>query len=262
MLAAFTVTRESCYYDCINPPDRIIHDLFTDSANEPGGRTRVKICGITHADDARLAVALGADALGFIFYPPSPRAVTEEAARVIIAGLPPFVTPVAVVVNEPVVVVRALLAETGCRIAQLHGDEPPAYLSELGYPAIKSLAIGGEADIQAVEAYREARAILLDTRVAGQRGGTGVTFDWRLARAARSCGVPIILAGGLTPENVADAIATANPYALDVSSGVECTPGRKDPEKLRALFAAINAADRNVPATDTAPSCKAARRPQ
>ncbi|HOS44354.1 MAG TPA: phosphoribosylanthranilate isomerase, partial [Armatimonadota bacterium] len=197
-------------------------------------RTRVKICGITHADDARLAVVLGADALGFLFYPPSPRAVTPAAARAIIAELPPFVTPVAVVVNEPPAAVRALLADTGCRVAQLHGDEPPAYLDELGCPAIKSLAIGGEADVPAVDAYRGARAILLDARVAGQRGGTGVSFDWRLARAARACGLPILLAGGLTPDNVAEAIAIAAPYAVDVSSGVERAPGRKDAEKLRA----------------------------
>ncbi len=252
MWAAFTAIFKSCYYGCINPPDRITHDLFSVSANGPRGRIRVKICGITNAEDAGLAVALGADALGFIFYPRSPRYLTPAAARAIIDALPPFVTPVAVVVNEPVAAVREMLTQSGCQVAQLHGDEPPAYLDDLGWPAIKGISVGSEADLQSLAAYRTARAILLDTRVAGQRGGTGETFDWRLARTSQRCGRPIILAGGLKPENITEAITVADPYAVDVSSGVEREPGRKDHARLRALFTAISAAGRSAPATDPA----------
>ncbi|MHB9024307.1 MAG: phosphoribosylanthranilate isomerase [Armatimonadota bacterium] len=202
-------------------------------------RIRVKICGITQPDDALLAAEFGADALGFIFYPKSPRYVTPEAAREIIERLPPFVTPVAVVVNETAEEIHRVMTISGCQVVQLHGDEPPELIETLTWPAIKSCAVSAPDDLAPIARYPLARAILLDTRVAGQYGGTGQTFDWTIAREARRYGKPIILAGGLTPDNIADAIRAGEPWAVDVSSGVEQEPGKKDPEKLRRLFVAI-----------------------
>lgn len=234
-----TPAAQSCYYGRIDYGRR--RDVLFDAAPETGPM-RVKICGITNLEDAELAVALGADALGFIVFPRSPRCVSPAAARAIIDRLPATVLPVAVVVNETVDAARAIMAESGCRVAQLHGQEPPAFLDALGYPAIKALSVATQADLAPIPSYAHAAAILLDTKVAGQHGGTGVAFDWTLARTAQEFGQPIILAGGLNPENVAEAIRVAQPCAVDVSSGVEREPGRKDPEKLRALFAAIRAA--------------------
>ncbi|HEY3416364.1 MAG TPA: phosphoribosylanthranilate isomerase [Armatimonadota bacterium] len=202
-------------------------------------RTRVKICGITQLDDALLAAELGADALGFIFYPKSPRCVTPEAAREIINQLPPFVTPVAVVVNEPAEEIQRLMTVSGCRALQLHGEESPEFFTKFPWPVIKSLAVSAPAAIAAIARYSQAQGILLDTKVDGAYGGTGRTFNWKIARDARRYGRPIILAGGLTPGNIAEAIRTAEPWAVDVSSGVEREPGRKDHEKLRILFEAI-----------------------
>ena len=163
-------------------------------------RVRVKICGLTTADDALLAAELGADALGFIFVPTSPRALTPAAAGEIIAQLPPLLTPVAVVRNEPVEVVREILTLSGCRVVQLHGDEPPEYLEALGLPAMKAIGVAGADDLDAIARYRAtARAVLLDTKVAGHSGGTGQTFDWQLARQAQRYGLPLVLAGGLIP---------------------------------------------------------------
>lgn len=206
-------------------------------------RTRVKICGITNIHDAMMAVELGADALGFIFYRTSPRYVPPAEVRRIIDRLPPFVTPVAVVVNESVAMVSEIMATSGCQIAQLHGDEPPEYLERLAWPAIKGVAIGSLEDIAGLSRYRTARAILLDAKVAGQYGGTGTTVDWTVARSAHGCGRPVILAGGLSPENVAEALNIAQPEAIDVSSRVELAPGRKDERLMRALFAAVHAWD-------------------
>ncbi len=203
-------------------------------------RLRIKICGITLFDDALLAVELGADALGFIFYPKSPRYLAPDAARAIIDRLPPFVTTVAVIVNETVETARQILAVSGCSMAQLHGDESPAFLRELARPAIRALSVSSVADLSALAGYDHTRAFLLDTRVAGLHGGTGQTFDWTIARDAKRFGKPIILAGGISPENVADAVRIVEPYAVDLSSSVERAPGRKDPEQLKALFAAIS----------------------
>jgi phosphoribosylanthranilate isomerase len=203
-------------------------------------RIRVKICGITNLADAQQAVELGADALGFIFYPGSPRYVSPSRARAIVDVLPPFITPVAVVVNASVANVSELMAVSGCQVAQLSGDEPPEYLERLAWPAIKSLAIASLQDLAALVRYRAARAILLDTKMHGVYGGTGMTFDWSVARAALDYGRPIILAGGLTPENVGEAIRIATPSAIDVGSGLETEPGKKDPERMRALFAALD----------------------
>jgi phosphoribosylanthranilate isomerase len=178
--------------------------------------TRVKICGITTWEDARLSVDLGASALGFNFYPLSPRAISPADAWSIIRRLPPFVEAVGVFVNWPPLVVGALARSLRLGSVQLHGTEPALEVSV-------------------------ADAILLDGFARGLHGGTGRTLDWKLARAASQYG-RIILAGGLTPANIAEAIQVAQPYAVDVASGVEARPGRKDPAKLRALFQAIRGA--------------------
>src|SRR5216684_1665301 len=193
-------------------------------ATMPGPRpsTRVKICGITSWDDARLSVDLGASALGFNFYPPSPRAISPADAWNIIRRLPPFVEAVGVFVNWPPLVVAALARALRLHTVQLHGGESPG-------------------EVAGLARFRRADAILLDGFARGLHGGTGRTPDWNLARAAWRYG-RIILAGGLSPENVAEAIRVAEPYAVDVASGVEGRPGRKDPARLRALFAAVEAA--------------------
>jgi phosphoribosylanthranilate isomerase len=203
----------------------------------------MKICGITNLDDAMLAVELGANALGFIFFRDSPRYISPGAVREIIDRLPPFITPVAVVVNESIAKVSEIMATSGCQIAQLHGDEPPQYLERLAWPAIKGISIATMQDLAVVERYHTARAILLDSKVAAQYGGTGTTFDWQIAREAHKFGRPIILAGGISPENIAEALAVARPNAIDLSSSIEISPGKKDPERMRRLFAAINAAE-------------------
>jgi phosphoribosylanthranilate isomerase len=203
---------------------------------------RIKICGITNLEDALLAASLGADALGFIFYPKSPRYVTPEAARQIIAQLPPFVAAVGVVVDEAAATVQDLAGHVGLDWVQLHGRETPEYCRSLDRKVIKAFRIKDESSLSELGPYREAAAaLLLDTYKKGQVGGTGEIFDWHLAKKAKEYG-QIILAGGLTPENVAQAIAAAQPQAVDVASGTEAAPGRKDPEKLKAFLAAARGA--------------------
>ena len=200
---------------------------------------RIKICGITNLEDALLAAELGADALGFIFYPPSPRSVEPETAQGIIAQLPPFVSTVGVFVDEAAATVRELAATVGLDWLQLHGQETPEYCRALSRRVIKSFRIQDENSLTGLADYRgAAQAFLLDTYKKGLIGGTGETFNWDLARKAKKYG-PIILAGGLTADNVAQAITMAHPWAVDVASGVESRPGKKDPEKLRAFFAAV-----------------------
>ncbi|MHB9130595.1 MAG: phosphoribosylanthranilate isomerase [Armatimonadota bacterium] len=197
------------------------------------------MCGITNLDDALLAVELGADALGFIFFRQSPRYIAPDAVRPIIDRLPPFVTPVAVVVNESIAAVNRIMAMSGCQVAQLHGDEPPEYLAQLAWPVIKGISIATIQDLDSLSRYQQARAILLDTKVVGQYGGTGATFDWEIARRAQQFGRPIILAGGLSPENITEALQVAEPDAIDVSSSIEREPGKKNPERMRRLFTAV-----------------------
>ncbi len=200
---------------------------------------RIKICGITNLEDALLAAELGAQALGFIFYAKSPRSVAPETARQIIGQLPPFVLSVGVFVDAAAAAVRDLAARVGLDWVQLHGAETPEYCRSLGRRVLKGFRIKDENSLKELEAYRGAvQAFLLDTYKKGQTGGTGGTFDWHLAKEAQPYG-PIVLAGGLTPANVAWAIKTAQPQAVDVASGVEAAPGRKDPEKLRAFFKAV-----------------------
>lgn len=210
-------------------------------------RTRVKICGITTWEDARLCVDLGASALGFNFYPASPRATTPADAWSIIRRLPPFVQAVGVFVNWPPLVVDALARAVRLGAVQLHGRESAAEVGELSrkHRVIKAVPVKNGFRVASLARYRAADALLLDGFARGLHGGTGRTLDWKVARAARSYG-RIILAGGLSPENVAEAIRIAKPYAVDLASGVEKRPGRKDPAKLRALFAAIESAENTL----------------
>jgi phosphoribosylanthranilate isomerase len=202
---------------------------------------RIKICGITNREDALLAAALGADALGFIFYPPSPRAVAPDTARKIIDQLPPFVAAVGVFVDEAADTVREVAAWVSLDWVQLHGRETPEYCRNLGRRVIKGFRIRDDHSLPELAPYRGVvQGMLLDTYKKGQVGGTGESFDWRLARLAAPYG-PIILAGGLTPENVAQAITAAQPRAVDVASGVEAAPGKKDPDKLKSFFEAVRA---------------------
>jgi len=203
---------------------------------------RIKICGITNLEDALLAADLSADALGFIFYPPSPRSIAPDAARAIIAQLPPFVSTVGVFVDEAADIVKKLAATVGLNWLQLQGKEPPEYCRALDRRVIKVFRVQDEKSLADLAAYQgAAQAFLLDTYKKGQVGGTGETFNWDLALEAKKYG-PIILAGGLTAENVAQAISVAQPAAVDVASGVEAAPGKKDPVKLQAFFAAIKGA--------------------
>ena len=192
---------------------------------------RVKICGITNVRDARAAVRLGADALGFNFYKGSPRYITPERVRAVIAVLPPFICPVGVFVNEAPERINEIAAMCKLRAAQLHGEETPAQVDRVRSVArIKSFRVRDARDVARCRRYR-AEAFLLDAFVPDQHGGTGAAFNWELARAAAEFG-PVILAGGLTPENVEEAILIARPYCVDVASGVESAPGVKDKEKL------------------------------
>jgi phosphoribosylanthranilate isomerase len=207
--------------------------------------TRVKICGITTWNDARLSMDLGASALGFNFYPPSPRAISPADAWSIIRRLPPFVEAVGVFVNWPPLVVDALARAVRLGSVQLHGAETPSEVDELirKHRVIKAVRVKRGFRVASLARYRAADLILLDGFARGLHGGTGRTLDWKLARAAGRYR-RIILAGGLAPENVAEAIRVAQPYAVDVASGVEARRGRKDPARLRAFFAAVNSARR------------------
>jgi phosphoribosylanthranilate isomerase len=201
---------------------------------------KVKICGITRPEDALFAAARGADALGFIFVKASPRFIDPDAAGLIIGQLPPFVTPVGVFVNEHRESILRTIARSGIRCLQMHGEESPGDTEGYAVPVIKSFRVGEAFDPELLAAYGTS-ACLLDTFVGGSHGGTGKTFDWRIALDAKRY-ARIILSGGLTPGNVTDAISTVQPYAIDLSSGVESAPGVKDHAKVRALFERIREA--------------------
>jgi phosphoribosylanthranilate isomerase len=206
---------------------------------------RVKICGVTNWADAKLAVDLGADALGFNFHAPSPRAVTPAQAWDMIRRLPPMVTTVGVFVNWPARAVAALGRALRLGAVQLHGDEPPREVRELGgaFSVIKAFPMPAGFRLAALAPYSAASALLLDGFKEGLYGGTGRAADWDLARRARRYG-RVILAGGIRPENVAEAIARVQPYAVDVASGVESRAGKKDARALRELMREVEAANR------------------
>jgi phosphoribosylanthranilate isomerase len=204
-------------------------------------RTRVKICGITSWTDARAALAAGADALGFVFYERSPRRIAVDAAAAILRRLPPFVAKVGLFVDAPEETVRQTAAACGLDTLQFHGAESPEYCRRFSQTVYKAFRVRDRGVFQGLPQYATT-AWLLDSCVAGQPGGTGTRFDWSLAAEAVRLGTPVILAGGLTPENVPDAIRQVRPYAVDVSSGVEASPGVKDAAKLNAFLAAVTRA--------------------
>jgi phosphoribosylanthranilate isomerase len=193
---------------------------------------RVKICGITRYDDAKVAVSVGADALGFIFSPKSPRYISPRAARDIIRRLPPFIARVGVFVNDKASVIAGVVKETGIDTVQLHGSEPPSLCRELSTAVVKAFPVGPDFDLALLDTY-PVNAYLLDTWSDSAAGGTGRSFDWSIARQATRYHHNIILAGGLGPTNIAEALETVQPYAVEFNSGVEIKPGIKNPRKMR-----------------------------
>ena len=198
--------------------------------------TLVKICGITNLDDALAAVAAGADALGFNFYKPSPRYITPQHAREIVEQLPESVLMVGVFVNEELNALRAIAGEARLQALQLHGDESPTFCRELAttHYIIKTFAVSDNFDLQTVNPYG-VQAIMLDTKHNRLRGGTGRVFDWSVARQASSTIPKLFLAGGLSPENIENAIKTVRPYAVDTCSALEDRPGKKNHERMRVF---------------------------
>jgi phosphoribosylanthranilate isomerase len=195
---------------------------------------KVKICGITSLEDAMAAIDAGADALGFVFFHKSPRHIFPEQAAAIIRHLPPFVQTVGLFVNETPEMVNATADQCGLDLAQLHGDESPGYCDKIRRRVIKAFRVKNITSLDPIKDYRVS-ACLLDTWSPAAHGGTGRTFNWEFAACAAHSGC-IILAGGLTPDNVAEAIRQVRPYGVDVSSGVESSPGHKDPDKIREFI--------------------------
>ena len=207
-------------------------------------QSKIKICGITNPEDALTAVEAGVDALGFIFYKPSPRCVTVDVARNIVKLLPPFMLPVGVFVNEDLKIVRDVMDACGMGLAQLHGDETALYCEQLARPVLKAVRLRDMRSFLALAEYKgraKVRGFVIDAVSEKAYGGTGQTADWTLASEAARI-APVLLAGGLTSDNVRDAILKVRPYGVDVSSGVEATPGKKDSAKVRAFIAAAKLA--------------------
>lgn len=198
---------------------------------------RIKICGMTNLEDACCAVEEGADALGFIFYSGSPRYVLPIEASKIVSKLPPFITPVGVFVNESRERIKAIVESVGLQAVQLHGNEVPEACLGYSVPVIRALRVGKRFDQNRLKAY-SVDTFLLDAEKEGFYGGTGKKFNWNLIQEIKISG-RVILAGGIDPENVIEAIRIVRPYAVDVSSGVEIEPGRKDPKKLADFFQAV-----------------------
>ncbi len=193
---------------------------------------KVKICGITQYEDAKAAVNVGVDALGFIFYPESPRYIHPRKAREIIKRLPPFVAKVGVFVNDEAPTILAVIQQSGIDTVQLHGSEPPSLCEKLPTTIIKAFSVGKGFDPAILDRY-QANGYLLDTWSDTLSGGTGRTFDWSIARSAAQYHHNIILAGGLGPANITEALETVQPYAVEFNSGVEIKPGIKNPHKMR-----------------------------
>jgi phosphoribosylanthranilate isomerase len=202
---------------------------------------KVKICGLTNVEDALAAAQAGADLLGFVLWEKSPRHVTIETAREIARQLPPGTRRVGVFVDAAVKQVMFSLRICDFSALQFHGQESPSFCRQFGVMTIKAFRVRDAGSLQAMPGY-DTDAFLLDSQVEGQPGGTGETFDWPLAAAAKKFNKPIFLAGGLTPQNVAAAVRAARPFGVDVSSGVEAAPGKKDAQKMRDFVAAARAA--------------------
>ncbi len=201
-------------------------------------RTRVKICGITRLEDALAAAGAGADALGFVFYPPSPRNIEVERAAEITAALPPFVTTVALFVNADAETIAEVVRKARIDLLQFHGNECPDYCAQHGRPWIKAIRMKEGVDPEAeARRYAGAQALLLDAYRPGVPGGTGEAFDWD--RIPSSLAPRIVLAGGLTPENVTEAVRRVRPWAVDVSGGVEAAPGVKDADKIERFLRGV-----------------------
>ena len=196
---------------------------------------RVKICGITSVADAQIAVEAGADAIGMVFYASSPRAVTLDQARLIAQSIGPFVTIVGLFVDAEKTFIDEVLTKVSLHLLQFHGDESQDFCESFKRPYLKAIRMRPDLDVEkAIATYPNASGILLDAYRPGVPGGTGETFDWQ--RVPKSSTKPIILAGGLTPENVAQAINTTQVYAVDVSGGVESSPGKKDAQKVQTFI--------------------------
>jgi len=196
---------------------------------------KVKICGITNLEDAKAAVSFGADAIGFIFYKKSPRYISPAKAKKIIAQLPPYIIPVGVFVNEKAPHLKRIIKACGLQAVQLHGDESPAFCRQFKKcMVIKAVRVKSAEDIKECKRY-PVDAVLLDTYVPGTYGGTGKVFDWK-SIARKKPRIPVIVSGGLNARNVARAIRTVKPYAVDVSSGVEYMPGKKSEKRLKQFF--------------------------
>lgn len=211
----------------------------------PVSCTRIKICGITRPEDAVTAAAAGADAIGLVFYEPSPRAVTPVQAASIAAALPPLVTAVALFVNAPAAYITSVLAQVPVDVLQFHGDESADFCEQFQRPYLKVLRVRPGMDLPALaQPFHRARGLLLDSWQQGVPGGTGTRFDWHLARA--DLPLPLVLAGGLDEHNVGTAISALRPAAVDVSGGVEQAPGIKDAGKIARFIAAVRAADHEL----------------
>ena len=204
--------------------------------------TAVKICGITRADDAAAAARYGADAIGFVFYAKSPRYVAAATAAAIVARLPPFLSAVGLFVNPAAAEVESVLDQVRLDLLQFHGEEPPAFCAQFGVPYIKAARVRADLDlVQYARDYAAARGLILDAFVDGTHGGTGTSFDWSLV--PRDLPLPVVLSGGLNAANVAQAIRRVAPWAVDVSSGVEASPGIKDAQKIAAFMKEVRSAD-------------------
>jgi len=202
---------------------------------------KIKICGMTNPQDAEAAIEAGADALGFVFYAKSPRSIKPAVAKRIIAHLPPFVIPVGVFVNQDRDTIRNVFDECGLAFAQLHGDETPTFCESLGRPVLRALRLRDRSSLLALAEYKGrigVRGFVVDAFSTQAYGGTGETVDWSLAHEVARV-APVILAGGLTSGNVQEAIRHVQPYGVDVSSGVELSPGQKDHEKIRSFTQAV-----------------------
>lgn len=207
-------------------------------------RTRIKICGITRVEDLHAAVAAGVDAIGFVFYPPSPRCLTVDVARQLAAIVPPFVTRVGLFVNADPTAVRSVLASVPLDLLQFHGEESEVYCRQFGKPYLKAARVRPGLDLlEYARSFPSAQGLLLDAFVEGY-GGAGQGFDWGLIPPALP--LPIVLSGGLTSSNVQQAMAKVQPFAVDVSSGVESAKGIKDAARIAAFVAAVRTADQEL----------------
>lgn len=203
---------------------------------------RVKICGITNSEDAKLACDSGADAIGLVFYPPSPRNVTIEQAVKVLSTLPPFITSVALFVNAQRQEIEQVLDQVAIDLIQFHGDESEEFCSSFNRPYIKAVRMKEGLDLYAIQNdYTSARGLLLDTYKKGIPGGTGEAFNWD--KVPHDLNLPVILAGGLVPDNIAQAIKQVKPYAVDVSGGVEAAKGKKDSAKIIRFMENVKHAD-------------------